>query len=223
MHSNAIEAYKEKLKLTDYQRNIIVGKLLGDGHLETRDKKTYRLKIEHSSKQKEYVDWLYEQFKTWVRQAPKMRVRQYRFPQGTCGEKASYGFTTYSHGAFRFYNQQFYTKEKKKVMPKLIAKLLTPVSVAIWYLDDGSFKSDRHKTFIIHTHGYTKRDLQRVRQAFLKFGVEVSLHRQNYTQKTYWRIYVLSQSAETFKKLIEPTVLRIPAMRYKLGNKMPKK
>ena len=64
MHSDLIESHKSKLKLTDRQREIIIGKLLGDGHLETQNKgKTYRLKIEHSIKQREHVDWLYSNLK----------------------------------------------------------------------------------------------------------------------------------------------------------------
>jgi len=143
VHSIAIEEYKKTLTLTKLQREILVGTLLGDGHLETRDGgKTYRLKIEHSIKQKEYVDWLHSQFRQWIRGEPYQKEKK----GGTC-----YGFTTYSHAAFRFYGQQFYGNNGVKRVPKLISKLLTPTSIAIWYLDDGSVKSNRHKTFIIHT------------------------------------------------------------------------
>jgi len=51
-----------------------------------------------------------------------------------------------------------------------------------------------------------------------KFGLHTSLHSQ---KRKYWRLYIQSQSAEQFKKLIEPYIL--PSMRYKLGNVMPKK
>lgn len=45
------------LKLTQKQREIIMGLILEDGHLETRTNgKTYRL-VEHSIKQKDYVLW----------------------------------------------------------------------------------------------------------------------------------------------------------------------
>lgn len=223
MHSNKIEAYKNELKLTDYQRELIVGKLLGDGHLETRDGRIYRLKIQHSLKQKEYVDWLYRQLKLWVGIEPKSRIQQCKFPQGTSGEKACYGFNTYSHGAFRFYGQQFYTKGGKKIIPKLISKLLTPVSLAIWYLDDGSVKSNRHRTYIIHSHGYTRKDLRVVQLALLKLGIKTALHRQNRTSGLYWRIYVLSESAGKFKEMIEPIAAQVPSMKYKLGNTLPKK
>ena len=38
MRSRAIEKYKETLSLTSRQRQILVGSLLGDAHLESRYK-----------------------------------------------------------------------------------------------------------------------------------------------------------------------------------------
>lgn len=223
MHSSLIEEHKKTLHLNNFQRALLVGKLLGDGHLETPDKgKTYRLKIEHSLKQKEYVDWLYEQFKVWTGQAPKIRSRQIQLPQGTSVVKESYGFTTYAHGALRFYAQQFYDKNGKKIIPKLIRKLLTPTALAIWFLDDGSFKSDHHRTFIIHSHGYQKKDLQRVQEVLMKLDIKSSLHRQNRATGVYWRIYVLSESAHRFAEIIRKIMRFIPSMKYKLGNNTPK-
>ncbi len=221
MHSNEIENYKRSLRLTKRQRAIVVGKLLGDGHLETRDGRIYRLKIEHSIKQKEYVEWAYNELREWVRQKPQIRTVYSRFPQGHQGEGQKYGFVTYSHGALRFYGQQFYTMGKKTV-PKLINKMLTPLSIAIWYLDDGSVKSNGHSTYVIHSHGYTRQELKRLQTALLTFGIRTALHRQNRKEGLYWRIYVLSESAGRFRKMLEPLVARIPSMKYKLGNRMPK-
>lgn len=224
MHSNEIENYKKSLKLNRYQRAIIIGKLLGDGHLETLNKeRTYRLKIEHSAKQKEYVDWVYNELKEWVRSEPKMRTVYSRFPQGRQMESHKYGFTTYAHGAFRFYGKQFYTKDGKKVVPKLIDKMITPISIAVWYLDDGSVKSNKHCTYIIHSHGYERQELKRLQKVLMKFGVKTSLHRQIRPEGLYWRIYILSESARKFRELLEPVIAHIPSMQYKLGNRMPKK
>ncbi len=193
--------------MNQLQRSILVGLLLGDGHLETvtRDR-TYRLKVEYSLKQKEYVDWLYERWKDFVHNPPYLKEK-------TLNEKkfSSYGFTTYSSGEFRFYAQQFYDG-RKKIIPKLFAKLIDPMALAIWFMDDGSFKSRHHKTYIIHSLGYTKSDLETAKAVLeKKFGIKVALHKQ-YAR---WRIYFLSETADKFKKLIEPYVM--PSMKYKLG------
>mgnify|MGYP001576926747 CR=1 FL=1 len=221
MHSNQIEVYKRTIRLTKEQRAIIIGTLLGDGHLETQDRdRTYRLKIEHSIKQKEYVDWLYQKLRPLVGASPRERTDK----AGFGASYRSYSFTTYSLGLFRFYGHQFYPKNGIKVVPKSIRKLLEPLSIAIWYLDDGSFKSNRHKTFIIHSHSFTQGELKRIQDALLnKFGIRTTLNRQQYTGKLYWRIYILSESAYRFLKLIKPVIDQLPSMKYKLGNTTPKK
>jgi hypothetical protein len=213
MRTNEIELYKKQLKLTAVQRQVLVGLLLGDGHLESVTAgKTYRLKTEYSEKQKDYLLWLWRIFREWVRTPPSTQTR--KLPSGATIRTIE--FTTYSHGALRFYAQQFY-KNGKKIIPKIIGKQLTPLGLAVWFMDDGSWKSNLHRTFIIHADGYAKKDLLIIQKVFReKFGIDVTLHKQY----KHWRVYVKTESAQKFKQLIEPYI--ISSMRYKLGNKMPK-
>jgi hypothetical protein len=208
MNTKEIREYKKTLKLTDIQKSILVGTLLGDGHLETQDGgKTYRLKLEHQIAQRDYLEWIYGQFKEWVPGEVRKRIKK--------NGHVYVLFDTYSHGAFRFYAQQFYPNGTK-VIPKLISKLLNPIVLAIWFMDDGSWKSDHHKTFIIHTLGYSKRDLELVQSALKnKFEIETSLHSQ---KNKYWRLYIRSEFADTFRKLIKPYTSQIPSMKNKMGN-----
>lgn len=192
--------------LTPLQRNVLVGLLLGDGHLETQNGgKTYRLKIEHSLAQKDYTEWLFQLFLPLCEQAVLYEKEK--------NGKRYVGFRTRSVGIFRFYAQQFYA-DKKKVMPKIIGKLLSETAVAIWFLDDGSKKSNRHKTYIIHSLGFSKEELMNVRGIFQKkFSIEVSLHRQ---KQKYYRLYVQSISATRFREIIEPHIQKFQSMRHKL-------
>jgi recombination protein RecA len=201
------------LSLTKRQRAIIVGMLLGDGHLETQNGgRTYRLKVEHSLKQREYVDWLYGQLRDWVPKPPKER-KKISFGKMT----TTYGFTTYSSGALRFYAHQFYSG-KRKVIPKLIKKLLSPLALAIWFMDDGSMKSHRNRSYVIYTLGYTKRELALLQDALLqRFDIHTAVHKH----RGGFRLYVSGASARKFRKLIEPSI--VPSMRYKLGEHMPKR
>ena len=208
MNTKEIREYKANLKLSKRQRDILVGLLLGDGHLESQNNgRTYRLKVEHSMEQEDYVNWLYKEFKEWVNSKPYYKKR--------FNGQESVGFTTYSHGAFRFYGKQFYPI-RKKVIPEMIGKILNPIGLAIWFMDDGSFKSKKHKTYIIHSLGYKKRELEKIGELFKdKFDIDISLHSQ---KGRYWRIYILSKSSKKFRKLIEEFVIKIPSMRKKLGN-----
>ncbi len=212
MKSNTLQNHRKQFSLSKKQREIVIGLILGDGHLETQNGRTYRLKIEHGIAQKEYVDWLYEQFKDFVGTPPRFKNKL------SFGKPiVSYGFATYSSASFRFYAQQFYN-EKKKVIPRFIERWLTPMALAIWYMDDGSKKSNEHRTYILHTLGYTRRELEIVVSALeKKFGVALRIH----NQYNGLRLYVLSESAEKFSRIIEPYIL--PSMRYKLSEHVPKK
>lgn len=209
MRTKQIEAHKKTLKLSKSQKEILVGLILGDGHLETLNEgKTYRLKVEHSMQQREYLDWLYVNFKEWINKAPEVRKRT---SLGKIIE--TYGFTTYTSSILGFYAKQFYVNGKK-IIPKTIDKIITPQSLAIWFMDDGSIKSKVHKALVIHTHGYSKDDLLLITKVLKsKFGLKIGLQKQ-YDK---WRLYVYSHSVDNFKKIISPYIL--PSMQYKLGNR----
>ena len=152
MNTKELREKKKRLKLTKRQRAVLVGTLLGDGHLETRDGgKTFRLKVEHALKQREYVEWVHAEFSEWIAGDCYARKRN--------DGRVFVGFTTYSHPAFRFYGKQFYCEKVKRV-PKIIKKILEEVSIAVWYMDDGSRKSLQHRTYIFHANAFVKKDLE---------------------------------------------------------------
>src|SRR6266487_4016314 len=94
VRSKTIEEYKQQLKLTDQQQEILIGLLLGDGCLETANGgRTYRLKVEQSSSHQAYVQHLYEAFKEWVLTPPRPRQVDSR---GYMSE--NWLFQTVSHG-----------------------------------------------------------------------------------------------------------------------------
>lgn len=217
MRSREIENYKKTLKLTREQRDTLVGILLGDACLETQnDGRTYRLKVEQSADHQAYVEHLYEVFEPWVLSEPRQREKT----ASTGGKSSSWGFSTLSHGAFRFYAQQFYC-ERKKCVPKSIRRWLTPRGLAYWYMDDGSAKSSQSKGVIFNTQGFPANDVDRLIGVL---GDEFELDSKRRRQSEGWQIYVSGHSFETFRDLVEPFM--IDAMRYKLPHprrtQMPK-
>lgn len=206
MRKKETKNHKKNLKLTPRQREIIVGKLLGDGHLESvTNDKTYRLKIEHSFSQKEYVDWFYQEFKDWMSSEPKMKEQ---IVNGKLYRK--YWVNTISSGVFRFYAKQFY-KDKKKIIPKLIYKWLTPLGLAVWFMDDGSVKSKNHKARIINTQGFRKKEVERLIKVLDdKFNLKCKLRKQ----KEGYQIMILAESADEFARLIKDYTHK--SMKYKI-------
>lgn len=215
MNTKEIREYKKTLTLTKKQRAIIVGLLLGDGHLETQNNgRTFRLKVEHGMEQEDYVQWLFQEFKAWIpAKQPYVKIRRN-------GQK-SIGFSTYSHGSLRFYKCFYYSSDNTKRIPTIIGKLLEPLSIAIWFMDDGSRKSLKHTTYNMHTLGFKRKDLLKLQEVLQKrFNIETNLHKQ---REKYWRMYIPTESAQQFTELVEKYVMPIHSMRHKLVTKMPKK
>lgn len=189
------------------QREILVGTLLGDAHAETRTNgKTYRVKIEHGISQKKYVDWLYSELKSLTASPPRIKKQIIR--------EKSYKkcwFQTISSGSFRFYAAQFY-QGKKKVVPKLIHRWLTPLALAVWFMDDGSIKSSKHSAKIINTQSFSIEDVNRLIKVLEQlYGVKAKPRKQ----RSGYQIYLLAETIERFKAVIAPHI--IPSMQYKLG------
>ncbi len=196
----------DKLKISSRQKQIIIGKLLGDGHLESANGKTYRLKIEHSFNQRSYVDWLYQELKPLVTAEPKIKLQTIN---GT--EYKKYWFNTHYSGSFRFYAQQFY-QGKKKIAPQSIGHFLTPLALAIWFMDDGSIKSKECHGKILNTQSFDAVDLERLQRALDKnFHLRTSLRKQ----KEGYQIYILAGEIIKLRQTIGKYVL--PSMQYKLG------
>ena len=205
MNTREIRVLAASIKLTDQQGEILVGLLLGDGHLETQNQgRTFRLKVEHAISQKEYTDWLYGYFKNISLTKPQLKLQMVA---GKMREK--YWFSTISTGTLRFYGQLFYVN-RKKVVPKMIAKLATPLSLAVWFMDDGSLKSKHHKARIINTQCFDDMSLQRLQEMLEKFGIKTTLRQQ----KEGKQIYIPSTEIEKFIALIKPYIH--PTMEYKI-------
>ncbi|GIV17555.1 MAG: hypothetical protein KatS3mg022_2990 [Armatimonadota bacterium] len=198
-HSREIEEYKQKLKLDRTQREVLVGLLLGDGHLETQNEgRTYRLKVEQSEQHQPYVQHLYELFQAWVLTPPQPK------------KEGKWWFQTISHGAFRFYAQQFY-REGRKAVPKIIHRLLKPRGLAYWFMDDGSIKDAHSRAVVLNTQSFSREDVARLAQVLSeKFALEAYLRRQ----REGYQIVIAGKSLQRFLDLIEPYL--IPEMRYKL-------
>ena len=206
MRSKTIEEYKKTLVLTSRQREILTGLLLGDGHLETQNGgRTYRLKVEQAVRKKEYVDWLFQEFRDFVRTEPKEKEK-------TRNESRTknVGFSTLSVGNFRFHAQHFY-HGKQKVIPKRIDKLLSPLALAVWFMDDGSQKSSLHRARILNTQGFRKQEIEQLIQVLeKKFNLQAKIR----NQKDGYQIYIASVSTDRLKQIIGEYI--VPCMRYKL-------
>lgn len=182
--------------LTEDQKSLIVGSLLGDGYMSC---KTHAyLKIGHSIKQKDYVNWKYSYLSGFVLTKPKA----YR---GN-GQRIGYRFCTCSTKVFTDFYQIFYDKNKKKIIPKNL--VLTPLALAIWFMDDGS---QNRKSVYFNTQQFAINDqYSLLNLLYEQFGFEGNLNKD----KSYHRIRLYQDSAQELKSIIQPLMPKF--MHYKL-------
>lgn len=121
-----ISAVKSDYKhLTQEQKSIVVGSILGDGYIDGRI-----LLLNHSLKQEDYLNYKAGYFGTDI--------------SGPTYRKTKEGYLsvrrrTKAFGDIKRLKELFF-EDKKLIIPENIEELLTPLAIAIWYLDDGSKK-----------------------------------------------------------------------------------
>jgi LAGLIDADG DNA endonuclease family len=185
--------------LAQFQRSVIIGSLLGDGHLRTFPGRSDALmEINHSFKQKEYVDWKYSVLADVSASPPKAR-------NGNQG-RIAYRFHSKQLPELTGLHKLFYGNGKKAIPDGLT---LDPVMLAVWYMDDGS-KCGKDN-YYLNTQQYSLSNQERLKEMLRGMGLESALN----NDKIYWRIRFLASSIQRFKEIILPHV--IPSMLYKLG------
>lgn len=193
----------KKLKLSDYQKQVIIGCILGDGCLsENWSKTNFRLQITQSINQKDYVFWKYSILRNLILSEPRYYFRN-----------QSLTIRTISHKELTELRNIFYI-QNKKIIPANIAKMLSPLILAVWFMDDGNvFKTQNYiHGYNLNTQSFTKQENQTIVNALKdNYDIECNIQKNN----GYVRIFIRAQSRKKFVSLIEKYV--IPSMRYKFG------
>ena len=204
MKGKNLELYKQTLSLSDLQREILVGTLLGDATIPKQlGLRKHNVKFEQKIGNKDYIVHLYEIFKDFVGTEPTIR----NIRGGGAVDRQSVWFRTYRHQCFSDYYQLFY-KNGVKIVPTNIENMLTVKGLAYWYMDDGHKQGN---TYYLNTYAFTIEDQERLILVLQKnFNLFCSLHRDD---KQY-KIYIKTKSALDFKNLIFPFV--VPVFLYKL-------
>ena len=197
---------KNDLKLSEFQVEVLVGMILGDGCLEHRGNSSGAvLKICQSLKQRAFVEWLYKVFENFVQTPPKIKISH-----RNGRENYEFRFDTLTHDSLKNFYDLFY-RDRKKVVPESINDLLTEIAFAVWFMSDGSVKSKECRGRILNTQSFSRADIERLITVLReKFNLTTSIR----TQKDGLQIYVSAKSAEVLNALLKNKIL--PSFYYKL-------
>jgi len=195
------------MQLTTRQQAIIIGTLLGDGCLERRDNHV-RLRIDHGVDQRQYVGWKYANLKNISRALPHTATY---FHEKHGKTYTNVRFSTLAHPELNGFWKDFYP-HGRKIIPKNLQRLLQhPLSLAVWFMDDG-YKRNDCNAFRLNTDMFRKHDqLRLVKILRENFSLESTLHKKG----NYWNVYIPSASAKKFADIVRPYIL--PSFKYKIA------
>lgn len=194
------------VNLTKRQQDILIGTLLGDGCLEVNGKNV-RLKIDHSIDQKQLTDWMFDEFKEFTTKTPYLLDQ---FDGRTNKFYHHYRFSTINTSALKKFYLKFYYL-KRKVVPKNIQRLLmSPLSLAVWYMDDGFRRRDCNGLYLCTSAFTSEEQLLLIGVLKMNFSLEAKVH---YAAGNA-RIYIPASSAKRFCLLVKDFI--VPDLSYKL-------
>ncbi len=202
----------EPKRLSDQQMQLILGSLMGDGNLSpnTRGRSGTRFRLGHGAKQAAYLDW-------------KVSLLGNIECTRTSNAKGAVFADFTPLPELAEVHDAVYFGDGKKHLSWDYLKELTPLALAVWYMDDGCFTL-RSKGVQERTQGGTGRieicveamspgSRTRLEQYLQDaHGLDVKLHASGAAQKSVLR-FTMSASTK-FQRLVAPFVH--PSMEYKL-------
>lgn len=192
---------KNNFHLSNRQKDVLIGTLLGDGNL-TKHGQNFRLFIKHSESQSVLAKWKRKEFDNitmmklnFFQQEVKGKV--YRFCQ----------FVTLTHSEFAEYRKIFYPNKKKVISRKIKKIFNSPLSLAVWIMDDGA-KDNVGMT--LQTHSFSLSGIK-ILQKCLKdnFGILTNT-RKNRSKNI---IYIPKSEIKKLYNLVKNYLL--PEYKYK--------
>ena len=196
------------MELTKRQADVLVGTILGDGFLQKTGEKNARLRLEHGSKQKDYVLWKGNVFGRLFQGEPSHLERIHPISK----EKYKYcRWQSSAAPAFGKWRKYFYPRGKK-IIPSDLGNFLThPITLAVWYMDDGYFNKIDRNSFIYL--GRVTRDEAEILQKAIKknFGIEATVYDK---KNKGFALFFGAIETKKLQTLIRPFI--IESLQYKL-------
>lgn len=206
-HVNLKKKLLKNIPLSDSCMSIILGSILGDGSLKIhKNYKNARFKFRHTICQKDYFFWKVSMIK-------EIESENYVLLQKCDGfsknQKLLYQSRALESLTLIYDRTHFHNKIEIK---RKWLNHLTPLSLAIWWLDDGSLISNKRKG-VLCTDGFSKDSVDILSNyLFVVWGVSTrvasisSRGRKLAKQKEYFRLWFSTTELKKFLRIILPYI-----------------
>ena len=204
---------KIKKKLSKEQKSLLIGLLIGDGTISSN----FVFKLSHSIEQKEYLEWK-------VKLLDKFKIKNNGIKEyiSTCG---------YNTGKKVLYSQMSVIPTikalrrtiyiPKKTITRRLLNWLTPLEIAIWYMDDGyiNVNTSKQRSSIQHTIKIATCVDEITVEIIIQYFLDVWNIKFRKFPEGKNTFSIASSSEEDYSKfvnLIKPFVEQVPSMLYKI-------
>jgi len=197
--------YNRTLKLSAPQRDFIFGTMLGDGHIELlKSGRLARFSTTHGLKQLEYAQWKADLLK------PISRTVKTRLIYNTRTDKYYSTCSFYTRATEELLNiHGLFYGPTKQIQPAALAHITSPLSWAVWYMDDGTLNR-RTGRIDFCTDSFTYAGQLLLQAKLLEWNIRAQINPYG----AHYRLHLSVKEARKFIDLVKPYI--IPSMCYKL-------
>jgi hypothetical protein len=181
----------KKVPFTQEQRDAIVGILLGQNHVKKHGD-SYRLEVKYPESKKELTLWIKSILGNFINVIHKEEKNN----------STVLSLQTATHNELSFFHKLFYENNKKVIRTQLI-NYLTPLSVAIWFSDQGEIKN--HLTMKFNSNKFSKSEQETLQYILkVKFNVRTKICTYLKNNIEYHYLSVNKENSEKLTEIIKP-------------------
>ena len=142
--------------MTQKQKDIAIGMILGDAYLQKTGKQNARLRLEQGISQRDYLEWKVSQLKNYFQSKIKVLERNNPIWNKTYQYVRIQSTASPDFGKLR---RIFYI-DSQKIIPKTMAMIFkSPLSLAVWFMDDGYYYQ-RDKIAYLYIPNFDKESMK---------------------------------------------------------------
>lgn len=196
---------RSELNLTPIQRSVLLGKILGDGSLYISEYGSGSVSWGHRVQDIDYVEWTARGCGNLARHNSRELMSGY-------GSKIIHQTTAYHPCIAREFRDFKHPVTKRKVLPDRVGKMLDPIVLAFWYMDDGSISEISSDVYQVYFSvcSFTSEECSFLQQGLQRVGVD-SIY---YEHRGHPYLRLNTDNAERFFLLVAPYIP--PSMQRKL-------
>lgn len=220
------------MKLTEKDKSILIGLLLGDGYIDDKG----RIYIEHREKQKDYCIYKAKLLHS-VCGGKDIKVHEYIRNRSILKDKKQFKESTFTTYSFKKQSQSFipirqilYDANRKKYISEEILQYLTPEAIALWWMDDGCLTKKytyqngekKHCGYTLRLYTYLPKEQNEIVQKFFEDIYQIKwnvVKADGAKDDTQWMLRCGTIEGRKFLNIIREYIIKnVPSLSYKVIN-----